>query len=213
MRPGQGNRRPRRNGGGHPHSHGHGHGHPSQHSQHSQSRPRSAMQLRNQIFDSNGPEIRVRGNAFQVHEKYLGLAKDALSSGDRVLAENYLQHAEHYFRIIEAINEAAAAEQQVRAQQPGYMPQQPMQPGMQPPIGQQQGQGQGGQQQGNSFYNSMGDMGQQGGGAQTTPLNNLRSGPVTMETVAEGQNQGGQEGEEEDLSTLPSGIQASAGRR
>ena len=56
---------------------------------------------RNQTFDSNGPSIRIRGSAHQVMEKYLALARDAASQGDRVLAENYLQHAEHYFRIIQ----------------------------------------------------------------------------------------------------------------
>lgn len=55
---------------------------------------------RNQVFDSNGPEMRVRGTAFQINEKYQALAKDAASSGDIILAENYLQHAEHYQRII-----------------------------------------------------------------------------------------------------------------
>ncbi len=56
---------------------------------------------RNQTFDSNGPSIRIRGSAHQVMEKYLALARDAAGQGDRVLAENYLQHAEHYFRIIQ----------------------------------------------------------------------------------------------------------------
>jgi hypothetical protein len=60
-----------------------------------------------QTFDSNGPDVRIRGSAFQVHEKYLQLARDASSSGDRIMAESYLQHAEHYYRII-----AAAQEQQ-----------------------------------------------------------------------------------------------------
>ncbi len=61
--------------------------------------------LRHQTFDSNGPDIRVRGNAYQVFEKYLALARDAQSAGDRVAAENYYQHAEHYYRIINANNE------------------------------------------------------------------------------------------------------------
>lgn len=74
-------------------------------------RPRSAASLRHQSFDSNCNDLRVRGNAWQVHEKYQALARDAQSSGDRVAAEHYLQHAEHYFRIIEAINEATAIEQ------------------------------------------------------------------------------------------------------
>lgn len=51
-------------------------------------------------FDSNGPDGRVRGNARQVYEKYLTLARDASSAGDRVAAEAYYQHAEHYFRIM-----------------------------------------------------------------------------------------------------------------
>lgn len=55
---------------------------------------------RNQTFDSNGPSVRVRGNAYQVMEKYLTLARDASASGDRIAAENYYQHAEHYYRIL-----------------------------------------------------------------------------------------------------------------
>ena len=81
-------------------------------------RPRSASALRHQTFDSNGPDVRVRGNAMQVYEKYQSLARDAQSAGDRVLAENYLQHAEHFFRVTEAINEAMAAEQRIRGPQP-----------------------------------------------------------------------------------------------
>src|SRR5215212_10684676 len=54
-------------------------------------------------FESNGPDVKVRGNASHVAEKYLQLARDAQSSGDPVLAENYLQHAEHYFRTIRAL--------------------------------------------------------------------------------------------------------------
>lgn len=55
---------------------------------------------RTQVFDSNGPEVRIRGTAYQIQEKYMALAKDAASSGDTVLAESYLQHAEHYQRVI-----------------------------------------------------------------------------------------------------------------
>jgi hypothetical protein len=57
---------------------------------------------RQQTFDSNGPDVRVRGNAYQVLEKYLALARDASSAGDRIAAENFLQHAEHYYRLINA---------------------------------------------------------------------------------------------------------------
>lgn len=61
---------------------------------------------RNHVFDSNGPDLRIRGTAQQLFEKYLQLGRDATSSGDRVMAESYFQHAEHYFRIINAINQA-----------------------------------------------------------------------------------------------------------
>ncbi len=58
----------------------------------------------NRAFDSNGPDgVKVRGAAQHVYEKYQQLARDAGSAGDRVLAENYLQHAEHYFRVLRAM--------------------------------------------------------------------------------------------------------------
>jgi hypothetical protein len=59
------------------------------------------------VFDSNGPDVRIRGTAFQIVDKYMTLAKDAAASGDRVLAENYLQHAEHYQRMVNAWAEEA----------------------------------------------------------------------------------------------------------
>jgi len=55
---------------------------------------------RSQTFDSHGPDVRVRGNAMQVYEKYVNLARDAAASGDRIAAESYQQYAEHYYRII-----------------------------------------------------------------------------------------------------------------
>jgi hypothetical protein len=62
------------------------------------------QQNANRAFDSNGPDnVKVRGNAQHVFEKYQQLARDAQTSGDRVLAENYLQHAEHYFRLLRAM--------------------------------------------------------------------------------------------------------------
>ena len=54
------------------------------------------------VFESNGPDVKIRGTASHIMEKYLSLARDAQSSGDPVSAENYLQHAEHYYRIIAA---------------------------------------------------------------------------------------------------------------
>lgn len=60
------------------------------------------MPMRAQTFDSAGPDVRIRGNAYQVFEKYLALARDATAAGDRVAAENFYQHAEHYYRMINA---------------------------------------------------------------------------------------------------------------
>ncbi|MFN0024637.1 MAG: DUF4167 domain-containing protein [Parvularculaceae bacterium] len=54
----------------------------------------------NRALDSNGPDVRIRGTAQQIYDKYLTLARDATTSGDRVKAENYFQHAEHYFRVL-----------------------------------------------------------------------------------------------------------------
>ncbi|MFQ5971324.1 MAG: DUF4167 domain-containing protein [Alphaproteobacteria bacterium] len=54
---------------------------------------------RSHVMDSNGPSVRVRGNALQIFEKYQQLARDASAGGDRVAAENLLQHAEHYYRL------------------------------------------------------------------------------------------------------------------
>ncbi|MBP0494717.1 DUF4167 domain-containing protein [Roseomonas indoligenes] len=61
---------------------------------------------RNHVFDSIGPDMRMRGTAQQLFEKYLQLGRDATGSGDRVMAEGYFQHAEHYFRILNAMNQA-----------------------------------------------------------------------------------------------------------
>ncbi|MBV9541700.1 MAG: DUF4167 domain-containing protein [Alphaproteobacteria bacterium] len=69
----------------------------------------------NRTFDSNGPEVKIRGSASNVYEKYLQLARDANSSGDRVMAENYLQHAEHYYRIM-AAQQAQMAQYQAQQQ-------------------------------------------------------------------------------------------------
>jgi uncharacterized protein DUF4167 len=63
------------------------------------------------VFESNGPDIKIRGTASHIAEKYVQLARDARSSGDPVAAENYYQHAEHYFRLI------AAAQEQFRQNQ------------------------------------------------------------------------------------------------
>jgi uncharacterized protein DUF4167 len=82
-----------RNGGG-----GGGGHHHKQHN-HNPNRPPN----RNQIFDSSGPDVRVRGNAHQVFDKYQALAREAAASGDRIMAEAYWQYADHYFRLIQAV--------------------------------------------------------------------------------------------------------------
>ncbi len=69
---------------------------------------------RNNNVDSHGPDVRVRGTVQQVHDKYLTLARDATSSGDRINAENYYQHAEHYYRIIAVQQENAEQRQENR---------------------------------------------------------------------------------------------------
>lgn len=109
------------------------------------------LPIRSQTFDSNGPDVRVRGNAFQILEKYVALARDAQAAGDRIAAENYYQHAEHYYRLI---NESGGYQQR---QNPNYQ-------------GGQGQQGQGGQQDGR--YSGEGQapgqgpqpQGHQGGG-------------------------------------------------
>ncbi len=101
---------------------------------------------RNHVFDSSGPDLRIRGTAQQLFEKYLQLGRDATGSGDRVMAESYFQYAEHYFRILNAINQAS--------QQNGQHAQ---------PHG-----GQGGQNQGQP------QQGQQNGGQSGAPYNGQR---------------------------------------
>jgi len=73
------------------------------------------------VYESNGPDVKIRGTAHHVAEKYMQLARDAQSSGDPVAAEGYLQHAEHYFRLI------AVAQAQFNQQNPHQQHQQPQQ--------------------------------------------------------------------------------------
>src|SRR5258706_11219851 len=94
MRQGQGKRnRGRHNGGGHQ-------------QQQQGNRPRPPHRV--QVFESSGPSVKIRGNAYQVFERYIALAREAASSGDRIAAENLYQHAEHYFRIMNANGDANA---------------------------------------------------------------------------------------------------------
>ena len=84
MRPGPNKRSRGRNNGNNPHH----------------NRPRLPHRI--QTFDSNGPNVKIRGNAYQVFERYVALAREAAASGDRIAAENLYQHAEHYFRVMNA---------------------------------------------------------------------------------------------------------------
>ncbi len=94
-------------------------------------------------FDSNGPDVRIRGNAMQINEKYLTLARDAHAGGDRVLAESYLQHAEHYQRLL---NELTEEQNRYQQQNPQHNPQQP------------NGRQNGDEQDGNTLNNGSGDQ-------------------------------------------------------
>lgn len=66
----------------------------------------------NRTLDSNGPDVKIRGTVAHIFEKYQNLARDANSQGDHVNAENYLQHAEHYYRLLAAANQAQAAQRE-----------------------------------------------------------------------------------------------------
>lgn len=92
------------------------------------------------VYESNGPDVKIRGTASHIAEKYIQLARDSQSSGDPVGAENYYQHAEHYFRLI------AAAQEQFRQQNPYY--------------NQQPQQATGGQQGGGESYDDDGEEAQ-----------------------------------------------------
>ena len=109
MRNGQNKRMRNRGGGG-----GGGHSHGGNNN-------RRGQNPMTRVYESNGPEIKIRGTASHLAEKYVQLARDAQGSGDPVAAENYYQHAEHYFRII------AAAQEQFRQSQPQQY-QQPQRP-------------------------------------------------------------------------------------
>jgi hypothetical protein len=75
-------------------------------------------------LDSNGPEVKLRGTAHQIFDRYCQLARDANAAGDRVAAENFLQHAEHYYRMLLA-NGALPPRPNGQPQQPNANPEQP----------------------------------------------------------------------------------------
>jgi hypothetical protein len=77
-------------------------------------RNRKSQNPMTRVFESNGPDVKIRGTPSHIAEKYLQLARDAQTSGDPVAAENYFQHAEHYFRLI------AVAQEQFRQNNPQF---------------------------------------------------------------------------------------------
>ena len=77
-------------------------------------RNRKSQNPMTRVFESNGPDVKIRGTPSHIAEKYLQLARDAQASADPVAAENYYQHAEHYFRLI------AAAQEQFRQNNPQF---------------------------------------------------------------------------------------------
>jgi len=107
----------------------------------SRGRGRRPQNNHSRAFDSTGPDVKIRGTASHVYEKYLQLARDAGSAGDRVMAENYLQHAEHYFRILLAQGiqpgqqQGAPAGQQPNGSADPRNPNGAEQPGFAQPVG------------------------------------------------------------------------------
>ncbi len=149
-------------------------------------------------YESNGGDVKIRGTALHVAEKYVQLARDAQASGDRVASENYLQHAEHYYRIV-----AAAQAQMPQQQQPSYRPDDEgdeddgdfrpdnrFQPNPQPQYGggggnygqQNPNQQGGGQQPGQNYGGNRphGQGGQHGGGQQSYANDSQVNGNVVV---------------------------------
>lgn len=143
---------------------------------------------RNQTFDSNGPGVRLRGTAHQIYEKYLTLGRDSAASGDRIMSENYFQHADHYYRIIlanqgplEQFSERQdGGEPEVEAETNGYGQ------GEQPAIGDGQPQ----QAYGSTLPQTQGYNG--GGPSQGT---SLPGGGNQPRSEGEGQGQSGHQGQ------------------
>lgn len=143
---------------------------------------------RNQIFDSSGPDVRVRGNAHQVFDKYQALAREAAASGDRILAEAYWQYADHYFRMIQSMGGF------VQRNNVGYGDEEGQQGGQQQ-GGPQQGQ-QGGPPPSNANGHAPGERrsGERGDEAEAEPglggvafLQNGRSTPAGNDPAADEQ--------------------------
>jgi hypothetical protein len=157
-----------RNGGG-----GGGHQHHKQHHTHNPNRPPN----RNQIFDSSGPDVRVRGNAHQVFDKYQALAREAAASGDRIAAEAYWQYADHYYRVIQTMGGFVPRNNQGWGDGEDGQPQQDNPQQGSPQQGNpQQGNPQQGNPQQQGQYGGQQPNGTANGSAQTERQPNRQSG-------------------------------------
>ena len=77
----------------------------------------------NRSYDSSGPDVKIRGTAATVYDKYQALGRDAVLSGDRIAAENFFQHAEHYYRLLQAAKEQAGENEQRDSRRQGQQSQ------------------------------------------------------------------------------------------
>ena len=151
----------------------------------------------NRAYDSNGPDVKIRGTATHVCEKYQQLARDAISAGDRVMAENYFQHAEHYYRLLMAAQTGQEGQARPQSRLTYRPPEdeeeetdftadnqpQPRHPGQ--PWHQQNGNGQGGGQ-------NAGASGGQANGGQHRQDDGDESEDGEQDERQAGQHQGGQ---------------------
>lgn len=166
----------------------------------------------NRAYDSNGPDVKVRGTAATVCEKYQQLARDAISAGDRVTAENYYQHAEHYYRLLMAAQQGQEGQQRQQSSL-GYRPDedeenenenendyltdgpQPRHPGQ--PWHQQEGQSNNGGR--NGSHNNNGQMNdrrdEQSDGSDENDEEDDAAASAQANGRPQGQPQGGEQGE------------------
>ena len=145
------------------------------------------------VYESNGPEVKVRGTAHHIAEKYVQLARDAQASGDPIAAEGYLQHAEHYFRLI------AAAQAQFAQQNPHQQQQQPYQRSdMDPRDDFDEGEGEGDEAPGNPNAQPY------AGGAPVAPQQQFR--PQPPQPQPQPNFQGHQQPREQNQGGLPAFI-------
>jgi len=169
----------------------------SQQNKRTRGRGRKSSNPTNRVHESNGPDVKVRGSAAHIAEKYVTLARDAQVAGDRIVAENYLQHAEHYFRIV-AASQSQQNQQAQNGQQRGGQ-----QDSGQPNTADQQGkpeQGQGGKAAAEEISEKKQPRGRRRrkneatgdidgvGGEQPSPATTARRKKNASETASEADN-------------------------